>query len=34
MTKLHQFSQIGVGIAQRNVWACGQKPRGGWIGFL
>jgi len=18
-----------VGIAQRNVWACGQKPRGG-----
>ena len=20
---------ISVGIAQRNVWACGQKPRGG-----
>jgi len=24
----------GVGIAQRNVCTCGQKSRGGWIGFL
>jgi len=34
---LHQQTSTQVqfvGIAQRNVWACRQKLRGGWIGFL
>jgi len=30
---LHHLDLL-VGIVQRNVWACGQKPRGGWIRFL